>query len=126
MKPHDWSRGAIEHRRPEQPWPRGARPVVEAAQDLARERLGLNVPLHLPRAGDFHLVAEIPEAHADAATGLALLLSRRLPGLWLTLDRLFVRDGRFHRRQRRFGLRLVEAKGVCLTRDVRAALRDVL
>jgi hypothetical protein len=126
MKPHDWTRGAIEHRRPEQPWPAHAATAVEASrQDLGRA-LGFDPPVHLPAAGDFHLVAEVDEAHLDAARAFGVVLSRRLPGVWLTLDRLFIRDGRFFRRERGFKFNLVEATNVHLSREVRAKLRAIV
>ena len=126
MKPHDWTRGAIEHRRPEQAWPAGAEEAAAAARDAVRERVGFDPPLHFPGAGDFLLVAEVTQRDADAARALSLALSRRLPGLWLTLDRLFVRDGKFYRRERGFKFDLVEASNVHLPKALRAALRGVV
>jgi hypothetical protein len=126
MKPHDWTRGAIEHRTRDQRWPSHAAAGVEQVRRLVAERLDFHPPVHLPLAGDFFLVVDVPEKQADPLRAFALLLSRRLPGIWLTLDRLFVRDGRFFRRARRFKFELVEAKGVRLVRPVRAALRGVL
>ena len=55
-----------------------------------------------------------------------MLLSRHLPGLWLVLDRLFIRDGRFFRRERGFKMNLVEASNVHLTRAIRDAVRGEL
>ena len=57
---------------------------------------------------------------------LALVLSQRLPDLWFVLDRLFVKAGRFYRRERGVKLNLVPATNVHLTRAVRGALRDLL
>ena len=125
MKPHDWTRGAIEHRTPLQPWPAGARATVEAARDDVAGRLGFAPPLHFPDAGDFFFLAEYAEPQLDAARALALVVSRRLPGLWLTLDPLFVRDGRFFRRERGYKFNLVEATNVHLSRSARAALRGL-
>ena len=127
MKPHDWTRGAIEHRSPAQAWPgESARAVVEAARDAVRERLGFDPPVHFPDGGDFFFVAELAEADLDAGRALALAVSRRLPGLWLTLDRLFVRDRRFYRRERGFKFNLVEAANVHLPREVRGKLKGVV
>ena len=126
MKPHDWTRGAIEHRRPDQRLRRGARDQVESARQLFRQRLDADFEVHFPDAGDFFFVAEVPDDRLDAARAFALLLSARLPGVWLTLDRLFVLDGRFYRRQRGYKFNLVPASNIHLPRDVRAALRDVL
>jgi hypothetical protein len=126
MKPHDWTRGAIEHRRPEQVWPHGGAEEVAAACDAVRERIGFDPVVHFPGAGDFFFVVEVTQRDVDAARALALALSRRLPGLWLTLDRLFVRDGKFYRRERGFKFDLVEASNVHLPKAMRAALRGVL
>lgn len=126
MKPHDWTRGAIEHRKKEQHWPRGGAEAVDEARRLVRERIGFDATVHLPDAGEFYFIAEFPEARWKEGAALALVLSRRLPGLWLTVDRLFVRDGRFFRRARGFKFNLVAASNVHLPRPVRAALRDVL
>ena len=129
MKPHEWTRGVIEHRDGAQPWPSGhARTVRRTVADVA-ERLSFEaaLPLHLPDAGDFWFVVEVPDGHSDLARALAVVLSRRLPGLWLTLDRLYVRDGRFFRRRRdnTFKFRLVPATTVHLPRAVRSALREL-
>jgi hypothetical protein len=55
-----------------------------------------------------------------------LVLSRRLPDLWFTLDRLFVHAGVFYRRQFGYKLNLVPATNVHLPRATRAALRGAL
>ena len=126
MKPHDWTRGAIMHREKEQPLPRGGAAAVEEARALVRERIGFDFEVHLPDAGEFHFIAEVPETSRDEAAALALVLSRQLPGVWLTLDRLFIRDGRFFRRASGFKFNLVKASNVHFPRGMRAALRDVL
>jgi hypothetical protein len=45
--------------------------------------------------------------------------------VWITLERLFVRDGRFYRRERGYKFDLVEATNVHLSRATRAALRGL-
>jgi hypothetical protein len=117
------TKGSIEHRPAEQPWPAGAAERVEAARQVIRDRIGFDPVLHFPSAGDYRLVAEISPRDLGAARALVLLLSTRLPGAWFVLGRLFVRDGRFFRRQRGWKLNLVPATNVHLPRDVRAALR---
>jgi hypothetical protein len=62
----------------------------------------------------------------DEAKALAMLLSRRLPNLWLVLGRLFVRDGKFYRREFGYKLNLVQAHDVHLRQDIRAAMRRLL
>jgi hypothetical protein len=126
MKPHDWTRGAIEHRAPLQVLPAGAGAVVTHVRDAVARRLGVEPPVYFPEAGDFLFVAEFSESETDAARALAVALSRKLAGVWLTVDRLFVRDGRFFRRERGFKLNLVEATNVHLKRDVRARLKDLV
>src|SRR5215218_868683 len=129
MKPHDWTRGVIEHRTAGQPWSCDQARVAETAVADVASRLKFDPPatLHLPDAGDFWFVVEIPEPQEHVARALAVVLSKRLPGLWLTLDRLYVRDGRFFRRRRdnTFKFRLVPATSVHLQRSVRAALRGL-
>ena len=126
MKPHDWTRGAIEHRSPDQPWNgRAGQAAVESARRDVRDRLGFDPPVHFPARGDFFFVAEASGAQLESARALAVVLSRRLPGLWLTLDRLYVRDGKFYRRERGFKLNLVEASNVHLAREVRGKLKGV-
>jgi hypothetical protein len=126
MKPHDWTRGAIEHRRPDQRLRRGAREHVESVREFLQQRLDADFEVHFPDAGDFFFVAEVPSDRLDAARAFALLLSARLRGVWLTLDRLFVLDGSFYRRQRGYKFNLVPAANIRLPRDIRAALRDIL
>jgi len=57
---------------------------------------------------------------------LALVISKQLPGAWIVLGRLFVRDGAFFRRARGFKLTLAPAANIHLTRPIRAALKGVL
>ena len=128
MKPHDWTRGAVAHRPAEQAWSSGAVALVEEAFDAVLKRLapgGSSPPrLHFPQAGDYRFVVEATTEQLDAAQALAVVLSRRLPGVWLTLGRHYVRDGRFFRRKRdnTFKFRLVPATSVHLPRATRAAL----
>ena len=125
MKPQ--TRGAIAHRPALQEWPAGADRAVRDACEAVRERLGYGPPpVHFPREGDYAFAAEVDGADLDAAKGLALLVSSRLPELWFVFGRLYLRGGRFFRRERGVKLNLVPAADVHLTRAVRAALRDLL
>ena len=126
MKPHDWTRGAIEHRSPHQHWPPGAAAAVGDSVAAVSQRLGFDAAAHFPDAGDFFFIAHFDESQIDAARALAVVASRRLPGVWFTLERLFVRDGRFFRRERGFKFKLVPATNVHLSRDTRARLRGLL
>jgi len=130
MKPHDWTRAAIAHRPPEQAWPTEARGTVEQIVRHVLDRLDPQPPprLHFPEAGDFWFIVEGQSAQVEDLKALGLVLSARLPGNWLTLDRLYTRDGQFFRRKRdgTFKLRLVPASSVHLTRTVRAAIRGMI
>src|SRR5690349_21715977 len=66
MKPHDWTRGAIEHQRKEQRWPAGAREVVEGAREDVARALGFKPPVHFPEAGEYWVVAEVVEREIEA------------------------------------------------------------
>lgn len=121
MKPQ--TKGAIVHRKAEQPWPPDAIARVGAARRLVRDRLGYDPRPHFPAAGDYHLVVEVAECELPHAMAFAVVVSEALPGVWLVLGRLYARDGRFFRRQRGFKLNLVPAANVRLTRAVSGALR---
>jgi hypothetical protein len=55
-----------------------------------------------------------------------MLISRRLPEVWVVLGKLFVRNGKFYRREFGYKLKLVPATNVHLRRDIRAAIRKLL
>jgi hypothetical protein len=57
---------------------------------------------------------------------VVVALSRRLPGVWFTLGRVWVREGRFYRKRYGYQLRVVPASNVHLTREVRGKLRGVV
>ena len=124
MKPQ--ARGAIAHRSAIQDWRGDAERVIRAACDDAQARLGYGPTPHFPDAGDFRFAAEVDDVSVDDAKGLALLVSSRLPHLWFIFGRLFLKGGRFYRRERGVKLNLVPATNVHLTRPVRAALRGML
>ena len=124
MKPQ--TRGAIAHRAAAQAWPRGAAEVIEQSRGVARERIGFDADIRFALAGDYFFAAEVARSACEEAKGFTLLLSKRLPGLWFVLGKLFVKAGRFYRRERGFKLNLVPATNVHLTRPIRAALRDLL
>ena len=114
------------HRGGEQAWPAdGPRRVFDAAREVAR-RLDFSPSIHLPEAGDYHFIAEIDRSDLELAKALALVLSARLPGVWLVLGRLLIRDGRFYTRQRPRGLVLARAAHVHVRLDLRASVRDLL
>lgn len=118
--------GAILHRDARQRLPGNVQVLVQNATDLVAGTLGYRPELHWPMDGDYLFVATVPPNQTPEARGLAVVLSRQLPGAWIVLGRLFVRDGEFFRRKRGFKLELVPANGVNLTRPIRAALRGAL
>lgn len=126
MKPQ--ARGRIAHHPALQDWrPADAERVIRAACRDARDRLGYEPAVHFPTSGgDFVFAAEVDDAALDDAKGFALLVSTRLPQLWFVFGRLFLKAGRFYRRERGVKLNLVPATNVHLTRPVRAALRGLL
>ena len=124
MKPQ--TRGAIAHRSALQAWPADAEHAIRSACRDAKARLGYGPSLHFPSSGDYLFATEVADVSLDDAKGLALLVSSRLPSLWFVFGRLFLKGGRFFRRQYGVKLNLVPATNVHLTRAVRAALRDVL
>jgi hypothetical protein len=120
------ARGAILHREARQAWPDAAADAVEAAATVVRERLahlGYDPRPHLPDDGDYHLVLAVEEHDAPAALAFAVVLSARLPNLWFVFDRLYLKAGKFYRRERGRKLNLVPARDVHLPRDIRAAIR---
>ena len=126
MKPKPQTRGAVEHRDGAQPWPAGADGILERTLAEVRERLGTELDVHRPAAGEYHFVAEFSPEQRPEVLALAAVLSSRLPHLWFVVDRLFVCGGVFHRRQFGYKLNLVPATNVHLARPIRAALRGVV
>ena len=122
MKPKEHEKGALRHRTADQPWPADAAERVDGACRVARERLGYDVTPHLPPEGDYFLVLSVPRDELPRATAFAVVLSQALPEQWLVLGRLYLKGGRFHRRERGFKLNLVPATNVHLTREMRAAI----
>jgi hypothetical protein len=126
MKPKPQTRGAVEHRSGEQGWPEQGDAILADALKVVQERLGMELAVHRPGAGEYHFLADFGREQLPEVLALALLLSRRLPELWFVVDRLFVQGGVFYRRQFGYKLNLVPASDVHLPRAIRAALRGVL
>ena len=116
-------RAALLKAEPRQAWPARARATLEEVLRVVGERLGYEPTIHADAKGDYHFVAEVVEVDVPLARAAAILLSQRLPATWFVVGRVFVRDGRFFRRERGYRLNLVEATNVHLPRAVRAALR---
>jgi hypothetical protein len=124
MKPQ--ARGTIASRKALQAWPRHARQVIDEVRSAVAARIGLEIELRFPLAGDYFLVAAVDRKACEEAKGFVLALSVRLPGLWFALGRVYAKSGRFYRRYRGVELHLALARNVHLTRPIRAALRDLL
>jgi hypothetical protein len=126
MKPKPATRGAVEHRNGEQPWPAAADAILARTLAEVAERLGTALDVHRPVAGEYHFLAGFTPEQQPEVQALAAVLSARLPHLWFVVDRLYVQGGVFHRRQFGYKLNLVPATNVHLTRPIRAALRGVI
>jgi hypothetical protein len=118
-------RGPILHRAAEQVMPRDWRQIVETTSESLRETLAFALDFHCPTSGDYWFAAQIDPAETALARATAVALSQRLPGVWLTVGKLFVRDGQFFRRQFGTKLHLVPAANIHLPRDLRAMLRKL-
>ena len=119
-------RAALLKAEPQQPWPARAKAALAEVGAIVAERFGYEPQIHADAAGDYHFVAEVADADVPLARAAAVLLSRRLPTTWFVVGRIFIRDGRFFRRERGYKLNLVEATNVHLPREVRGALRGVI
>lgn len=120
------TKGAIIHRDGRQTWPADAEATVRRIAAVLEQRLVLPLEIHLPAEGEYFFLARIPAKRQTDGLALAAALSAALPDLWFTYGRLYLRAGRFYRRERGVKLWLVEASNVHLPRELRAALRDVI
>src|SRR5687767_2910807 len=119
-------RAALLKAEPQQPWPARAKGALAEVRAIVAERFGYEPQIHADAAGDYHFVAEVADADVPIARAAAVLLSRRLPTTWFVVGRIFIRDGRFFRRERGYKLNLVEATNVHLPRYVRSALKGLV
>lgn len=126
MRPKVETRRVVEHRCGEQAWSSVAASAVETCAAIVTQRLGTELNVHWPRAGEFHLVIPFDRGQRDEVLALAVLISRRLPRTWFVIDRLFVLAGVFYRRRFGYKLQLVAARDVHLKRPIRAALSEEL
>jgi hypothetical protein len=124
MKPQLKTR--IVHRRAQQKWPADAAARVAAARRLVAERLEYEPVIEFPLAGDFFLIAPVSPEQFTHALAFAVVLSGALPGLWISVGRIYVLDRQFFRRKRGVKLDLVHAGNVHLARTHRTALRGLV
>lgn len=125
MKPKPHTKGAIEHRSPNQPWTSADDRAVDQVCTALVERIGFQ-PEVLRAAGEYHVLLRVPADQLTDAKAAALAFSRAVPHAWFILDRLFVRAGRFYRRERGYKLALVPATNVHLPRELRSKLRGIV
>jgi hypothetical protein len=121
LKPQ--TKTAIMHRSGHQPWPRDAREIICNISSELSQKLGIVFVPQFPRGGDFFMIIEITGPDLIAARALAVAISRKLAGIWFTLDRLAIRDGYFFRRRRGYKLQYGPARDVHLPGPARRALR---
>ena len=110
----------------EQALPPGGADRVWRVAAAARAHFGLDLDLHLPPAGEYLVIGQCAGEALPAALAAGLLLSHRLPGLWVVVGRLYVRNGTFYRRERGVKLNLRPASNVHLSKPLRAAFRRAL
>jgi uncharacterized membrane protein YciS (DUF1049 family) len=122
MKPKPETKEAIRHRSSEQKWPADGSEIAREARDVVAEQLGVKFEMHHSQ-GEYHLAVTVPRELFNEGLALGWLLSSRLPDLWFVYGRLFLRNGKFFRRQFGVKLKLVVASNVHLRRGMRAALR---
>jgi hypothetical protein len=117
---------AIRYRSGEQPWRAQNESVVRDVCRAIREQLGYDIDLTFPPGGEYHFIASVQRRSIEEAKALAMLISRRLPEVWVVLGKLFVRNGKFYRREFGYKLKLVPATNMHLRRDIRSAIRKLL
>ena len=122
MKPKAHTKEAIRHRNSQQRWPANGDALADRARDLIAERLGVRLEWHRSK-GEYLIAATVPRAQFREGLALGWLLSSWLPEVWFVYERLFVKEGKFYRRQFGVKLKLVIASNVHLRRGVRAMLR---
>lgn len=114
VKPKPFTKAAIKHRKSVQQWPRNARRVIA---DLLTDQ---PASVTFPANGRGRAVIELAEHNLSRAKRLACKLTRQLPGVWFTLDRLYIRDGVFYQRGGRYNLELTRTTQLRLRRKIRA------
>jgi hypothetical protein len=89
---------AIAHRSSEQTWPVGADVIVQDIISAADDAVSARV--ETDGGDEHHLRISFPAKESRAARAFAAELSRRLPELWFTFDRLLLKGGVFYRYRR--------------------------
>ncbi len=126
MRPKPATRGAVEHRKGEQEWNAELNGKIQEVIVEVGRRLETKWAVHWPDKGEYFFVIEISGQANEEAKGLAIAISKVLPGLWIVFGRLFVKDGWFYRRRFGYRMEIVHAKDVHVVRHVRGALRGLI
>jgi hypothetical protein len=125
MKPKPHTRAAIEHRSSEQPWPRDAEDRVRELCKQLVDCLGVEIAPEFPHAGDYFLAIQLPTQAWPEDLAIARAISQQLPGCWLTLGRVFIRDGVFYNREKGWKLTLVESRHHRVPAVIARKLREI-
>ncbi len=137
MKPHDWTRQALVHRvaadagRPEveQPWHADDEAVLLERAMKAADRLTLTLQTVETDADErlrLEVVGTTGPAVESSLRAVAATCSALRPKLWFVIGRVAMHQGQFWRRKRGATPQWIEHKSLHLTRDARAAVRDLL
>jgi len=119
VKPKPYTKEAIVHRHPRQPWSRSARRVIEAliAELPSDGRESMSV--EFPSDGENRLVIDFAHVNPVRVNAIAKRISRQLPELWFSLGPVYLRNGEFFRRWGKYKLELIRTKHAKLRRAVR-------
>lgn len=125
MKPKPATRGAIEHSSPVQPWPTDGGDRVRKVCAILSDRLGVALEPHFPDGNEYAMVLTLPAAAFSEGLATAKVLSIHLPACWLTLGRVFIRDGKFFVRERGYKLTLRRSSHHHVPRELAAKIRGI-
>jgi hypothetical protein len=126
MRPKVHTKGKVEHRRGEQPWPADAERRARAIVDEVERRLNVRWAIAYPPIGEYLLVGEAPRGYEEQTKALAVALSTTFVEQWFVLGRLFVKGGRFYRRRFGYRMEVVPATNVHLPRELRASMKGLI
>jgi hypothetical protein len=126
MRPKVLTKGKVEHRRGEQPWPADAETRARAIVEEVSRRLDVLFEIAYPPEGEYLLVGEAPRGYEEETKALAAALSSAFAEQWFVLGRLFVKGGRFYRRRFGYRMEVVPATDVHLPRALRARIKDLI
>jgi hypothetical protein len=114
-------KASIMHRNSAQVWNNTCDEALNETARMIGQRIDFRPIIHRSE-GDYHFAFNFLYEQQAEAIAFARMLSMRLPGLWFTIDRYFVKAGVFYRRGRGYKFPLVPAAQVHVRRDIRAAI----